>query len=141
MLKNVKYPIYIAPINAIKIVGKLSYLTVQMLGDVIVSLFKKFAVPDGVAGPVGIAKMTHYFTKQGFMALMQFTALISISLGVINIMPFPALDGGRFLFIIFEFITRKRPNAKWESYIHTTGFALLILLILVITWNDIVNLF
>ena len=72
--------------------------------------------------------------------IMQLTALLSISLGVINIMPFPALDGGRFLFIIFEVILRRRPSAKWESTIHGVGFVLLMLLIVVITWNDIVQL-
>ncbi len=140
-VKNVKYPFYQAPYYAIKEVGRLSILTVKMLGDVLVSLVAKLTVPETVAGPVGIAKMTHYFVQQGFMALLQFTALISISLGVINIMPFPALDGGRFLFIIFEAVTRKRPSPKWEGIIHSVGFVLLMMLIFVITWNDIINLF
>lgn len=139
-VQEVRYPIYEAPIVAIREVGRLSVLTVDMLGQVVVNLVSKFTVPDGVAGPVGIARMTHYFTQQGIMALMQFTALLSISLGVINIMPFPALDGGRFLFILFEIVLRKRPSAKWEAIAHTVGFVLLMLLILIITWNDIVNL-
>lgn len=139
--KDLKYPFYQAPLEAAKEVGRLSYLTLRMLGNVISSLVVKLAVPEGVAGPVGIARMTHYFTQQGVMALIQFTALLSISLGVINIMPFPALDGGRFLFIIFEIILRRRPSARWESMIHAVGFALLMLLILVITWNDIITLF
>ena len=137
---DVRYPFYIAPVKALSEIGRLSVLTVKMLGKVIVSIVAKLTVPEGVAGPVGIARMTHYFVQQGFMALIQFTALLSISLGVINIMPFPALDGGRFLFIIFEVITRRRANAKWESIIHTIGFALLMLLILVITWNDVLTL-
>jgi regulator of sigma E protease len=140
-VKNISYPFYLAPVYAISEVGRLSVLTVKMLGDVIVSIVAKFTVPAGVSGPVGIAKMTHYFVKQGFMPLIQFTALISISLGVINVMPFPALDGGRFLFVIYEFISRRRANAKMENLIHTVGFALLMLLILVITWHDITNLF
>jgi len=137
----VKYPIHQAPVKALYEVGRLSVLTVEMLGQVIVSIVAKFTVPAGVAGPVGIAKMTHTFVQQGFMAVIQFMALISISLGVINVMPFPALDGGRFLFIIFELVSRRKPNAKMESIIHTAGFGLLMLLILFITWNDIVNLF
>ncbi len=140
-VQNIKYPFYIAPFKAISEIGRLSVLTVGMLGKVVTSIVAKFSVPDGVAGPVGIYKMTGYFAKQGFMALVQFTALLSISLGVINIMPFPALDGGRFMFIVFEMITRKKANAKWETIIHTIGFALLMLLILVITWKDIMNLF
>ncbi|MFC1732594.1 RIP metalloprotease [candidate division KSB1 bacterium] len=136
-VKEVSYPFYIAPVKAISEIGRLSSLTVKMLGKVVVSLVAKLTVPEGVAGPVGIARMTHYFAQQGFMALVQFTALLSISLGVINIMPFPALDGGRFLFIIFEVILRRKPNAKMEAIVHTAGFALLMLLLLVITWNDI----
>lgn len=139
-VNDVRYPFYLAPVKAISEIGRLSVLTVKMFGKVIVSVVAKFTVPEGVAGPVGIAKMTHYFTQQGFMALVQFTALLSISLGVINFMPFPALDGGRFLFIIFEIILGRRLNAKWESIAHSVGFALLMFLILMITWNDILNL-
>ncbi|MCK5603881.1 site-2 protease family protein, partial [Candidatus Pacearchaeota archaeon] len=139
-IKEVSYPFYQAPIKAFSEIGRLSVLTVKMLGDVVVSLVAKLTVPEGVAGPVGIARMTHHFAQEGFMALVQFTALLSISLGVINIMPFPALDGGRFLFIIFEVILRKRVNVKMEAVVHTVGFALLMLLILVITWNDILTL-
>jgi len=139
-VNEVKYPIYIAPIKALQEVGRLSILTISMLGDVVVSIVAKFTVPEGVAGPVGIARMTHYFVKQGFMAVVQFTALLSISLGVINVMPFPALDGGRFLFIVYEVIARRKPNAQVEAAVHTIGFALLMLLILVITWNDIMKL-
>lgn len=139
-LKDLKYPFYRAPVEAVKEVGRLTYLTVNMLGDVISSLVVKLAVPDEIAGPVGIAKLTSQFMQEGLIALMQFVALLSISLGVINIMPFPALDGGRFLFIIFEMILRKRPSPKWEATIHGVGFVLLMLLIFVITWNDIVKL-
>lgn len=140
-LKDLRYPFYKAPVMAAKEVGRLSYLTLKMLGDVLSSLVQKFAVPEGVAGPVGIAKMTYGFVQNGFMALLQFAALLSISLGVLNIMPFPALDGGRFLFIIFEVIARRRPNAKWEAAIHGIGFVFLMALILLVTWNDIAGLF
>jgi regulator of sigma E protease len=93
-----------------------------------------------VAGPVGIAKLTAQFMQEGFIAMIQFLALLSISLGVINIMPFPALDGGRFLFIIFEVVSRRRPSPRWEGTIHGIGFILLLGLIFAITWNDIMNL-
>ena len=140
-IKDLKYPFYRAPLEAAKEVGRLSWLTLNMLGDVVVSLVAKLTVPEGVAGPVGIAKLTSQFMQEGVIAMMQFLALLSISLGVINIMPFPALDGGRFLFIIFEVISGKRPSPKWEAMIHGIGFILLLLLIFVITWNDIINLF
>jgi len=133
----VKLPVHKAAWHSVEEVGRLSYLTVDLLGDVVVNIVGKFTVPDNVAGPVGIFQMTQQFTAEGFVAILQFMALLSISLGVINVMPFPALDGGRFLFILFEIIARKRPNARWEAMIHGVGFILLIGLILLITWNDI----
>jgi len=139
-VNEIRYPFYVAPFKAIGEVGRLSVLTVRMLGDVVRSLVTKLTVPEGVAGPVGIARMTHTFAQQGFMALVQFTAILSLSLAVINIMPFPALDGGRLLFIVFELVLRRRLNAKWEAITHSVGYALLMLLILVITWNDVLNL-
>jgi regulator of sigma E protease len=140
-VNEVHYPFYIAPFKSISEVGRLSVLTVEMLGQVVTTLVTKLAVPEGVAGPVGIAKMTHTFVQQGFMALVQFTAMLSISLGVINIMPFPALDGGRLLFIVFELALRRRLNAKWETIAHTVGYVLLMIMILAVTWNDIWKLF
>lgn len=140
-LKDLQYPFYQAPFEAVKEVGRLTYLTVEMLGNVVTTLLSKFAVPEGVSGPVGIAKMTSQFMREGIVALLQFVALLSISLGVINIMPFPALDGGRFLFIVVELLFRRRPSSQWEAAIHGIGFVLLLFLIFVITWNDIVTLF
>ncbi|MBI5412038.1 site-2 protease family protein [Candidatus Peregrinibacteria bacterium] len=139
-VKELRLPFYVAPVAAAKEVARLSFLTVKMFGNMIVNLIGKLTVPEGVSGPVGIARMTYYFTQQGLVPLMQFAAVLSISLGVINVMPFPALDGGRFLFIIFEMIARRRANARWEVIIHSIGFVLLMTLILVITWNDIAQL-
>lgn len=139
-IKVIRYPFYIAPFKAIQEVGRLSYLTVDMLGRVVSNLVGQLTIPEGVAGPVGIFRLTGQYAQEGIMSLIQFTALLSISLGVINIMPFPALDGGRFLFIVFELITRRKANAKWEAIIHSVGFMLLMILILIITWNDIADL-
>jgi regulator of sigma E protease len=85
--------------------------------------------------------MTGHFAQQGIIELLKFASLLSVSLGVINVMPFPALDGGRLLFIVFELVLRRKPNAKMEAIVHATGFALLMILIAVITWNDIRNFF
>jgi regulator of sigma E protease len=74
-----------------------------MLGDVVASLVQKLAVPDTVGGPVAIAQVTHMFVNnEGFIELFKLAALLSISIAVINIMPFPALDGGRLVFLLFE---------------------------------------
>ena len=140
-INDVKYPFVQAIGEAWNESGRLAILTVDMFGNVVKSIFSKFAVPEGVAGPVGIATMTHMFVQDGLLALLRFTALLSLSLAVINILPFPALDGGRLLFLLLEAIRGKRIPAKWEALIHAFGFILLIGLIVLITYSDILNIF
>ena len=136
-IKNVRYPFYIAPWEALKKSAELGGLTVKMFGQLLVNL-TKFIAPKDVAGPVGIVQLTHEIVKVGeFMELVKFTALLSISLAVINILPFPALDGGRLVFIIYEAVTRRKPSATVEAYMHGIGYLFLMGLILIITWNDL----
>jgi len=136
-IKKIRYPFYQAPIEALKVSARLSYLTVDMFGQLLVNL-TKFVLPKDVAGPVGIVQMTHKIVEIGeFMELIKFAALLSISLAVINILPFPALDGGRLVFIIYEAITRRKPSVTVEAYIHGIGYLFLMGLIVVITWNDL----
>lgn len=94
-----------------------------------------------VSGPVGIAKFTGKMVDLGLIYLIQFAALLSINLGVINFIPFPALDGGRILFLIIEKIKGSPVSQKVENYAHAAGFVLLICLMLVITARDIIHLF
>ncbi len=122
-------------------VARQSYITIILAKNVVSNLVNKMTVPEGVAGPVGIAQMTDTFVKLGIVPLLIFMSMLSISLGVLNILPFPALDGGRFLFMLFELITRKKPNPKVETAIHSIGYALLMILIIAVTWNDIARLF
>lgn len=99
-------------------------------------------IPDDVGGPARIADTIHgVVSDNNFLLLLQLTAFLSLSIGIINIMPIPALDGGRLVFLLFELITRKRVNEKIESIIHGATFILLLLLILAVTWNDIINIF
>jgi len=93
-----------------------------------------------VSGPIGIAVMTGEVARLGFAYLIQFTALLSINLAVINFLPFPALDGGRAIFVILEKIRRKPVSQKIEGIFHTVGFALLMLLVVIVTFKDIVRL-
>jgi membrane-associated protease RseP (regulator of RpoE activity) len=140
-VNNVKYPFFEALGKSLNETGRLSLLTVEMFGNLVRSVVSKFAIPEGVAGPVGIARMTHEFAQQGLLALLRFTALLSLSLAVINILPFPALDGGRLMFLLVEAVRGKRVPAKWEAAIHTVGFLLLIGLIFLVTYSDIWNIF
>jgi len=135
---NVQYPPVESAIIAGQETWRLSKFTVIMLGDVLKSIVSQFTVPETVGGPVAIAQVTHLFVNtEAFIELFKLAALLSISIAVINIMPFPALDGGRLVFLLFEMITRRRPSPKIETVIHGLGFLLLMLLILIVTWKDL----
>ena len=94
-----------------------------------------------LSGPVGIYSIVGQMSAQGVSALLYLTALLSINVGVINLLPFPAFDGGRILFLIIEKIKGSPVNAKVENTIHSIGFILLMLLMIYITFNDILKLF
>ncbi len=94
-----------------------------------------------VAGPVGIAKLVGDSAKMGVNYLLQITAMISLSLAAINILPIPALDGGRVLFVLIEKFTGRKVPLKYEQLAHTIGFLVLMILIIVITFRDVKKLF
>lgn len=94
-----------------------------------------------LSGPVGIYDATDQIVKTGFTNFLMWTAMLSVNLGIINLVPLPALDGGRLLFVGIEAIRGKPVSAQKEGFVHFIGFALLILLMLVVTWNDIQRLF
>lgn len=135
-----KYPWYQAPFLGTKEVLKDSVLIVMGLGTVISDIFTKGEVPAGVAGPVGIAQVTGKFVESGHNAVLSFVALLSLNLAVLNILPIPALDGGRFFFILIEAVTRRKVHPKFEAYAHAVGIAILLALIAVITIHDFVRL-
>lgn len=93
-----------------------------------------------VSGPVGIASIVGQSAKLGINYLLNVTAMISLSLAAINILPIPALDGGRALFVLIEKIRRKPVPQHYEQLAHTIGFVILLILILVVTGRDIVGL-
>lgn len=96
---------------------------------------------DSVTGPVGMVGIVGDAYKFGFVYLMSFAALISINLSIINLLPFPALDGGRLLFLLIEKIKGSRINPKVANTVNAIGFYLLIALMLVITYHDVIKLF
>jgi regulator of sigma E protease len=95
---------------------------------------------SAVTGPIGIVGVVGDAAKFGFIYLLSFTALISINLAVINLLPFPALDGGRLLFLLIEKIKGSRIKPKISNAVNMAGFGLLMLLMVVITYHDIVKL-
>ena len=90
-----------------------------------------------MSGPVGIVGEIGKAAKDGIMGVLNFAALIAVNLGVMNLLPFPALDGGRILFAAIEGIRRKPVNPKIEGYIHAAGLILLFALMILITFSDI----
>jgi regulator of sigma E protease len=94
-----------------------------------------------ISGPVGIVGLVGDVSKLGLVYLLSFTAIISINLAVINLLPFPALDGGRLLFLLVEAIIRRPIAPKIANTLNQIGFVLLILLMVVVTFHDIVKLF
>jgi len=99
------------------------------------------AAAPQLTGPVGMAQLTGEVVRAGMSPLFQFAAFISINLGIVNILPLPALDGGRIAFVILQMIRRgRRISPKTEGLVHLIGFALLLTLIAVITFGDIANI-
>jgi regulator of sigma E protease len=94
-----------------------------------------------IAGPVGIAEQTGEMAQAGFSPLLEFAAFISINLAIINIFPLPALDGGRIIFVLVEWIRRgRRVSPKTEGLVHAIGFALLIGFMILVTYQDIARI-
>lgn len=140
--KSYNVPWYKAPIVAAQEIGNQVRITFEAVGTLVGSIFKSFSIPDTVGGPVSIATTVHVVaTELGIGALFLLAVLISVNLAVFNILPFPALDGGRILFMLYEVIFRKPPNQKAEGIIHLVGYGILILLIIAVTYKDIVRLF
>jgi regulator of sigma E protease len=117
--------------------GLLLWYTASAFGHFIAEIFSGHPNLGQVTGPVGIVGMVGDARSLGLVYLLSFAALISLNLAVINLFPFPALDGGRLLFVGIEAVTRRRIPAKFFQIINFVGFALLILLMVIITIRDI----
>lgn len=134
-------PVHQAFYQGAKTTFTIAYMTVIGLFDLLKGSVRGEADLSQVTGPVGIVGLVGDASKLGFVYLMTFTALISINLAVVNLIPFPALDGGRLLFVIIESLTRRPINPKFAQITNTISFTLLIVLMLFITYRDILNLF
>lgn len=137
----VRYPVFKAIVEGVKLTGLLLWAIIVGLVTVIGQLFAGQSVSAQVVGPVGIAALTGQMAELGFTYLMQFAALLSLHLAIINFLPIPALDGGRVLFLIIEKIKGSPVRQKTEAIIHNVGFLILIGLIILITFKDVIKLF
>jgi len=125
--------------------GKVIGTLFIFLGDMIKNIFTTGhagAAAQGVVGPIGLFNFTAAAIKVGWIYVLQLVILLSINLGIVNILPFPALDGGKVLFLALEGLFRKKVvRQEIENIIHLVGFALLILLFVAITFKDVRNFF
>ncbi len=120
----------------------LAHYSVVALGHLIKTSFKEASIEplsSSVVGPVGILAITKLTLKEGAIAVLNLIALISLALVIMNILPFPALDGGQLIFIAIEGIIKKRIPLNIERKINLVGFAILILLLVVVTYKDIIQ--
>jgi regulator of sigma E protease len=115
--------------------------TVSGFWDLFSNLFKSGKISENISGPVGIFNMVGDASRLGFDYLLLFAAVLSISLAVFNILPFPALDGGRILFVLIEWVTGKKISEKWQGILNGAGFIILILLMIIISARDVIHLF
>jgi regulator of sigma E protease len=133
LVGRLKYPWYSAVWQGLK-------SAISGIGQIFKGLYQLFATHAGfssLGGPVKIAKLTGEVAGLGFVYLLQFTAFLSLNLAALNILPFPALDGGRVLFLVIEKIRGKRNNQKVEQIVNTAGFIFLLLLMVAVTFQDI----
>jgi regulator of sigma E protease len=137
MVGFVRYPVWLAIPKAIETTGFLIKAIGQGLWEMIHQWISGQKVEAELAGPVGIAVLTGKAAHLGLAYLLQFMAILSINLAVINAFPFPALDGGRLLFLMIEKIRGRPLNYRTELIINNIGFVLLLLLVIVVTYYDL----
>ncbi|TAN33583.1 RIP metalloprotease RseP [Patescibacteria group bacterium] len=134
---TVKYPWYKAISEGILATGYYLKEIVLAFYLLIRGLFAGEPVGEAVSGPVGIAVMTGQVARMGWAYMINFVALLSLNLAIINILPIPALDGGRLLFLGLSKILRRPITPRYEQVAHTVGFVLLMLLVVLVTVKDI----
>lgn len=135
-----KYSWLEAPFFGTMEAAKFSWMIASGLGSMVSDFVLHGTKPQGVAGPIGVAQLTGEAVRAGWFAVLWFMSLLSLNLAVLNILPIPALDGGRFFFMIVEMLTGKKVSPKYEAYAHGVGLVLLLGLMAVITVLDLTRL-
>ena len=138
---TVKLPIYRAVIEGTKMTYNVVVGTALSLFYFIVGAIKGDVGLSAIAGPVGIAGIAGSAAKFGLVYFLSFIAFLSVNLAIINILPFPALDGGRLLFLLIEKIKGSPVSSRISSVVHGVGMAILLTLMLMVTYRDILKLF
>ncbi len=141
MIGTLSLPVHRAVWEGLKLTSSLTVKTAVGLYGLLKDSLMGHGNLSSVTGPIGIVGIVGDAVNFGFIYLISFMALISINLVVINMIPFPALDGGRLLFLLIEKIKGSKIKKKIANAVNLIGFSLLMILMLVITYNDIMKLF
>jgi regulator of sigma E protease len=136
-----KLPVHLALLEGARTTWFMTKGTAVGLGHFFLDIISFKSDFSQVSGPVGIAHVVGEAQSLGFVYLLSLIAVISINLAIINLLPFPALDGGRLFFILIEVIIRRPISPSFVRWANTIGFAFLIILMLVVTGHDIIKLF
>ncbi len=133
-------PFHLALWQGLKTTWLYTSLTTQAFVNLVTGLFQGESSVKELTGPIGIVGIVDQVRIFGIAALFTFAAIISINLAVLNLIPFPALDGGRLLFVAIESVIRRPLPLVFQAWANTIGFGLLLLLMVLVTWQDIVRL-
>lgn len=136
-----KYPWYTAPFYGLQRAFEMTRMIAVEILKIPYQLITQQKTDVEFSGPVGIARVVGEAREYGIKPLLEIMALLSLNLAVINILPFPALDGGRLIFIIYEWISGRRPNQNFEKYMNLVGIIILLSLSAIVTVYDILKLF
>lgn len=134
-------PVESNPLKAVVYGAEQTYDGTVMIGKLVGKLVTGQFSIDALSGPVGIYKQTEEVVTWGLYNILYWAALLSINLGIMNLLPLPALDGGRLLFFLFEAVRGKPIDSRKEGMVHFVGIVLLMILMVVVTWNDIQRFF
>lgn len=140
-IDKVHYIWWQVPWLALQETLKVLWLVLFSIVGLIYKLFTTASLPAEISGPVGIAKITADMVRMGWFRVIQFIIFLSLNLGVVNLVPFPGLDGGRLIFVLAELVRKgKKVPGHIENTVNTIGFLLLLLLIAAVTYKDIMKL-
>lgn len=139
-LTVVRAPWYLAPVEGAKTLARSTAATAFGLFSILRDIFTQGGTKVAVSGPIGIFSFAKDTWALGLAYFLQFVGILSVNLAILNFLPIPALDGGRILFLAIEKIRGRRIDQKIENFAHTLGFALLVLLMILVTYKDIVRI-
>ena len=128
------------PLTAIYFGAQQTYAMILLMFTILWQLLTGAVSVKDLAGPVGIAQITGKYANSGMLSLLQFTAFLNVNIGVLNLLPLPALDGGHIIFALIELITRKKVKEETQKNIHMWGLYFLLAIMALVTINDILRI-